>query len=258
MVKGIDIFRERFSAFEGSFVLIGGAACDEWFAAQGLQFRATKDLDVVLLIEVIDRQFVAAMRAFVEEGGYEIRQRTSDSPILYRFAKPRDERFPYMLELFSRSPENFDLSDGQAIIPVQTEPDHHSLSAILLDEAYYGLIQSQQEIRDGLRFATVAALIPLKARAWLDLTARRDRGEKIDSRDIDKHRNDIFRLAATLPGAPGPVLASAITADLGNFLAAFPEDSSEWPRILEALKAIFGSGLRPPMLRDAIQTFFRL
>jgi hypothetical protein len=31
MVKGLNIFRDRFRQFEGSFTLIGGAACDEWF-----------------------------------------------------------------------------------------------------------------------------------------------------------------------------------------------------------------------------------
>ena len=126
MVKGLDIFRERFSAFEGSFILIGGAACDHWFTDQGPAFRATKDLDIVLLIEVIDRRFVAAFREFVEEGGYEIRERTEKRPVLYRFAKTRDERFPAMLELFSRSPDALELSDGQTIIPVKTVPDHHS------------------------------------------------------------------------------------------------------------------------------------
>ncbi len=258
MVIGLDIFRERFSTFDGSFILIGGAACDAWFTRQGLAFRATKDLDIVLVIEALDSSFVAAMRAFIEEGSYEIRQRTEGIPILYRFAKPKDGRFPFMLELFSRSQENFSLADGQTIIPVQVEPDHHSLSAILLDEAYYRLIQTHQESRDGLRFATAAALIPLKSKAWLDLSSRRGRGEKLDGKDIDKHRNDVFRLAATLPGEPGPVLEESIVADLNNFLAAFPADSAEWPRILEALKSIFGGGLRPATLRSAIQTYFRL
>jgi hypothetical protein len=126
-------------------------------------------LDIVRLIEVLDRKFVTAMRQFVSDGRYEIRQRTDKSPILYRFAKPGDDRFPFMLEFFSRTPEALELAEGQTIVPVGVEPDHHSLSAILLDEAYYRLIQTEYEIRDGLRFATVAALIPLKARAWLDL-----------------------------------------------------------------------------------------
>jgi hypothetical protein len=65
-------------------------------------------------------------------------------------------------------------------MPVEVAPGHRSLSAILLDEAYYELIRTEHETRDGLCFATVRALIPLKARAWLDLTMRRERGEKID------------------------------------------------------------------------------
>jgi hypothetical protein len=68
MVRGLDLFRERFRNFEGAFILIGGAACDEWFSAQGLTFRATKDLDLVLIIEVVDASFVAALRAFIAEG----------------------------------------------------------------------------------------------------------------------------------------------------------------------------------------------
>ena len=195
MIRGLDRFRARFREFEASFMLIGGAACDQWFSDQSLQFRATKDLDIVLLIEVLNQDFVAAMRAFIEEGGYEIRERREGTPILYRFAKPRDDHYPYMLELFSRNREGLELAEGQTVIPVQTSSDSHSLSAILLDDAYYQLLQSQQQERDGLRFATVTALIPLKARAWLDLTARHHRGEPVDSKDIDKHRNDVFRLA---------------------------------------------------------------
>ena len=126
MVKGLDIFRERFRTFEGSFTLIGGAACEEWFTAQGLTFRATKDLDIVLMIEVLDQDFIAAMRGFVAEAGYEIRERSEGVPILYRFAKPAREDFPFMLELFSRSPEGIDLGPDQEIIPVAVEPGQHS------------------------------------------------------------------------------------------------------------------------------------
>jgi hypothetical protein len=49
MVKGLDLFRKRLRPHEGSIVLIGGAACDDWFARQSLQFRATQDFDIVLL-----------------------------------------------------------------------------------------------------------------------------------------------------------------------------------------------------------------
>lgn len=78
MIRGLDIFRQRFSDFEGTLVLIGGAACDDWFTRQGLSFRATKDLDIVLLLEAVNPDFIAAMRQFIADGGYEIRQRKGE------------------------------------------------------------------------------------------------------------------------------------------------------------------------------------
>ncbi len=258
MVTGLDIFRDRFRQFEGAFTLIGGAACDEWFTAHGLTFRATKDLDIVLMIEVLDQRFVAALRAFVAEGGYEIRERSGGLLILYRFSKPDRADYPFMLELFSRSPEGLELAAAQEIIPVRVEPDHHSLSAVLLDEDYYRLIQSQHDVRDGLRVANATALIPLKSRAWLDLSRRQAASEIVDSKNITKHRNDVFRLAATLPGEPGPRLAERIVGDLAEFLQAFPADSADWPAILSSLKGSLGTGLRADALRNAIQTYFQL
>jgi len=40
MVRGIPKFREHFHDFKDEFVLIGGAACDEWFGVRGLSYRA--------------------------------------------------------------------------------------------------------------------------------------------------------------------------------------------------------------------------
>ena len=127
MVKGLDLFRRRFREFEGSFILIGGAACDEWFAAEGLEFRATRDLDIVLIIEALAPKAVGALRSFIADGGYEVRQRTEGVPVLYRFAKPANKEFPFMLELFSRKPEGLNLEEGQEIVPIPAGSDHHSL-----------------------------------------------------------------------------------------------------------------------------------
>ncbi len=258
MVRGLDLFRERFRNFEGAFILIGGAACDEWFSAQGLTFRATKDLDLVLIIEVVDASFVAALRAFIAEGKYEIRQRTTGTPVLFRFAKPGRPEFPFMLELFSRKPDGLELTVGQEITPIPAGADQHSLSAILLHDDYYSLIRGHREVQSGLPIAGVTALIPLKARAWLDLTRREAAGEKIDSKDIAKHRNDVFRLAGTLPGEPGPELAPSIRTDLAEFLGRFAESSGDWPAILDAIKTALGGTIHPAALRSAIQTYFRL
>lgn len=258
-MRGINIFRERFRAYQDSLVLIGGAACDDWFVRQGLSFRATKDLDIVLLIEAINPDFIAAMRQFIADGGYEIRHRSDEgSPQLYRFAKPTDPSFPYMLEIFSRTPDGIALADEQTIIPLLSEENSHSLSAILVDDTYYSLIREHSQVQDGISFATATALIPLKAKAWLDLTERQTNGEKIDSKDINKHRADIFRLAGTLPGVPGPLLADSIRQDITLFLDNFPDDSTDWQAILASIKPTLGGNLKPSSLRDAILTFYQL
>jgi hypothetical protein len=259
MVKGIDIFRERFREYPDSLVLIGGAACDEWFSRLGMNFRATKDLDIVLILEAVNEEFVATMRAFIDEGGYEIRERSEEGPpVLYRFSKPTDPRFPAMLEIFSRLPDGISLADDQTIVPIPAREESHSLSAILVDANYHALILQQQETRDGITYANATALIPLKAKAWLDLTARKLAGENIDAKDISKHRADVFRLAATLPGDSMVELPSAIRSDITSFMSAFPDDSPDWPAILSAIKNTVGGNLRPAALRSAIQTFFQL
>ena len=257
MVRGLDLVRERFREFEGAFVLIGGAACHEWFAQQGVEFRATKDLDIVLIVEMVGPAFVAALRVFIAEGKYAIQEKSEGSPVLYRFAKPENPEFPFMLELFCRKPDGIELGDGQVIVPIAAGADQHSLSAILLDEAYYSLIRNHSATQDGLPFANATALIPLKAHAWLNLSQRKAAGEDIDSKNIAKHRSDVFRLAATLPGEPGPELPTSIVADLTKFLGEFPEDSSGWGGIQASLKNTVADGLKPAALRSAIQTYFR-
>jgi hypothetical protein len=163
-----------------------------------------------------------------------------------------------MLEFFSRKPDGLQLGSDQEVTPIAAGKDHHSLSAILVDNDYYSLIQTHKTVREGLPFATATSLIPLKARAWLDLTKRKAEGQDIDSKDIAKHKSDVFRLAGTLPGEAGPQLAPAVIEDLARFLRLFPENSPEWTAILASVKNTLGGAIRPTTLRSAIQTFFHL
>ncbi len=70
MVKGLDIFREFFSELTDNYILIGGAACDEQMSEAGLTFRATKDLDIILIVEALNKEFVTAFWKFVKSGRY--------------------------------------------------------------------------------------------------------------------------------------------------------------------------------------------
>jgi len=95
-------FRDHFAPYADRYVLIGGAAVDVLMDQAGLGFRVTKDLDVVLLVESLDARFGEAFWEFIKAGGYEYRRKSTGKPCFYRFHSPRDNTFPYMIELFAR------------------------------------------------------------------------------------------------------------------------------------------------------------
>jgi len=85
MVKGIDQFKTHFERFNDRYVLIGGTACYLAMEDAGLDFRVTKDLDIVLYVEALDVEFVGAFWDFVKKGGYQNRQRSTGKKLFYRF-----------------------------------------------------------------------------------------------------------------------------------------------------------------------------
>ncbi|MFH1131184.1 MAG: hypothetical protein V1754_07605 [Pseudomonadota bacterium] len=235
MVKGLDLFQVHFEKYSDYYAIIGGAAASEWFAKQDFAFRATKDIDIVLLIEALTDAFLKHFWEFVLQGGYEIKQRSDGRPIYYRFAKPKREDFPEMLELFSRGPDNLHLGDKQTIVPIPKEEDASSLSAILMNEDYYKIVHEFREVAHGLPLITPAGIILLKAKAWLDLTSRAQAGEQVDSKHIKKHRNDVFRLTLLLPAGQRFMVPKSVFDDFQRFLTSFPEQSTDWKNIKAAV-----------------------
>ena len=53
MVKGLDVFQTWFADFRDQYILIGGTAASLAMDEAELEFRATKDLDVVLHVEAL-------------------------------------------------------------------------------------------------------------------------------------------------------------------------------------------------------------
>ena len=196
MVKGIERFREYFRDFTDQYVLIGGAACDISFESNNAYFRATRDLDVVLIVEALTREFGQRFWNFIRDGGYQNRAKSSGTPQFYRFDKPLQESFPSMIELFARTDYILE-SDGE-LTPIHIDDSVSSLSAILLNDTYYQALLQGRDVIDGFSVLQHSYLIPFKAKAWLDLKARSQRGEHVDSRDMKKHRTDIIRLAGEL------------------------------------------------------------
>jgi hypothetical protein len=233
VVVGIDKFREHFAGHEEQYAIIGGAACGLLFDAAGLDFRATKDIDMVLCVEVVDAAFGKAFRAFLDAGGYQARERSDGAKEFYRFHKPTDQSFPFMIELFSRKPGTLDLPDDATLTPIPVEEDVVSLSAILLDEGYYEALQAAKRKLDGVTIIDETLLIPFKARAFLDLKTRSDAGENVDSKNIKKHRNDVFRLVQLLPGGASVEISGPIRIDLERFVELAQADEALDPKAFE-------------------------
>lgn len=220
MVKGLDIFKDHFKSFQGSYVLIGGVACHLIMEEAGVDFRATKDLDIVLCAEALDSAFIAHFWEFVKAGGYQNQQKSTGDKQFYRFDKPATDGYPHMLELFSRLPDHLEISDGAHLTPIPADEEISSLSAILLDEDYYQCIQSGKSVIGDVPVLGAEFILPFKVKAWLDLTQRKQAGNTVDSKVIKKHRNDVFRLSVLLAPSQRVELPDSIRQDMEQFLSA--------------------------------------
>jgi hypothetical protein len=127
----------------------------------------------------------------VQAGGYQ--QKEGDpqqKPCVYRFQKPLDEEFPQMLELFSRVPDGRNNKHG---MPSWVGEDR---------------------------------LIPLKAAAWMEMSARARAGEAIDSKKINKHLSDVVQLSVLLKPDQRIEMPEKLRANLQAFAKAVVELNS--------------------------------
>ena len=86
MVRGLEIFQKWFAGFENQYVLIGGTAALITMAEAGVPFRGTKDLDIVLHVEVLTQAFGLKFWEFVQAGGYQRNEgNPQEKPCLYDF-----------------------------------------------------------------------------------------------------------------------------------------------------------------------------
>lgn len=137
----------------------------------------------------------------------------------YRFTSPENGDYPYMIEIFSRNPDFIIIKDDVRLTPLPIDDEVSSLSAIILDESYYELLKNGQMILNGIPVLSPTCLIPFKAKAWLDLNERKSNGEKIDTKNIKKHKNDIFRLTQLVTANTKQIISAEIADDMRKFLS---------------------------------------
>ena len=217
MVRGIEKFKEYFAGCENNCIVFGGTACDILEEEAGMRPRATKDIDIILVVEALTTDFVKRFWNFVEDGGYESRQRGNGKHEYFRFLKPRDENFPIQIEMFARKPDMLEMAEDARLTPIPIDDDVSSLSAILMNDGYYYFTLEHSVVKDGIRVAAIESLITLKAKAFIDLNDRKANGEAIDEKNIRKHKNDIFRLASLLTVPDIFTLPAELQSDMNEF-----------------------------------------
>ena len=202
----------------------------------GLDFRATKDIDLVLIIEAVDANFGKKFWEYVKQAGYEHCNKSSGVPQFYRFSHPISNQYPAMIELFTRRLDAIQLPEDAVLTPLPMDEDISSLSAILLDDDYYD-------------FLDAAYLIPFKAKAWMDLTNRKAAGEHVDNKNIKKHKNDVFRLTELIDPTVKITAPQGVYTDVQEFVQRMQSESIDMKqlgligrtkdRILDELKDLY-------------------
>ena len=217
MVRGIEKFKEYFAGYEGNYIIIGGTACDILEENAGQPPRATRDIDIILIVEALTTDFVKRFWEFIKAGQYKTRQRGNGKHEYFRFLQPQTVDFPFQIEIFSRKPDILEIAGDTRLTPIPIDEDLSSLSAILMNDDYYYFTLKHSIIEDGIRLANIESLIVLKAKAFIDLSERKTTGEPIDEKNIRKHKNDVFRLATMLTEMDSFTLSTDIQNDIDDF-----------------------------------------
>ena len=187
MVTGIERWKEYFNDYKDKYVLIGGAACNLLEEELDMNPRATKDLDLVLVVEALTPDFGARLWDFIKSANYAGRSKGENEfkHEYYRFTNPEDKAYPKQIEL--------------------------------MDDDYYAFTIEHSRNIDGIHVASPEALICLKAKAYTEMLDRKAEGEQVDSRDIEKHKKDVFRLIAMLPQDARFSLPEKLRNDMSDF-----------------------------------------
>ena len=117
------------------------------------------------------------------------------------------------------------------LTPIHIGDSVPSLSAILLNDAYYGLLLKGKSVVDGYSVLGLEYIMLFKIKAWLDLSERVEAGERIDSKTVKKHKNDIFRLLINISPISRVEVQDEIHEDINQFLEKIIKDKPDLKNI---------------------------
>lgn len=108
-------------------------------------------------------------------------------------------------------------------MPLHIDDEISSLSAILLNDDYYHFLLAGRIVTNGISILDAEHIIPLKMKAWLDLTDKKAQGIRVNSRDIRKHRLDVFRLFQLVREDQRIIVPASVGADIHCFISQIQE-----------------------------------
>lgn len=238
IVDGIDIFEKTFSKYKDSFVIIGGAACRATLSEGRYTPRKTKDIDMVLVLENLDKDFIDAFWSFIKAGNYKCATRKDNDVrkkyVLYSFYDSLPE-YPAQIELLSRPVDGLENPEEHNIEAIMMD-DASYLSAIILEPDYYNYLISHTEEKNGLRYASVDSLICLKALAYLNLREDKKNGIHVNDDDFKKHRRDVVMAAASLTVGEEFIVSQNIKDAITGFIEAMNTDDGVRKSLCDSLK----------------------
>ena len=221
-MQGLEKFKEYMSGFRSHYVVIGGLATVLTLEDRNLPARATKDVDMIIICQPEAKQYMIRFWEFIKAGGYKLWKPDDDEdshPCFYRFVKPEDRAFPAQIELFSKVPEYVEVPEDVHIVHIPMEGYTSSFSAIIMDEVYYDFAINHSEIVGDIRILRPEALVVLKAVAYNENLRRKLDGAKVEQRDIDKHKKDVYRLAYVFDGSERFDVNETIKAQMKAFIS---------------------------------------
>lgn len=223
-IKGLDRFAEHFKNYTENYIIVGGTACSLALGDAGIPFRATKDIDMIITVEEISREFGEKFWEFIKDGQYDVYKNKSGMPQYFRFQTPKAEGYPSMIELFARKQDIFPEERTSTFIPIVIDEEISSLSAILLDDEYYAFLKNGRQVLNGISILAATHLIAFKARAYADLMKRKVNGLHVNGGDLKKHKNDVFRLAQLLTGQEEVECGNQVRDDIAMFFALIQDE----------------------------------
>lgn len=254
-IIGLKLFSKAFAEYKDDYVIIGGIAATYAIQTAGLNPRATEDIDLVIYSNP-NVSLANKLSRFIASGKYQNGQKVEDRKANnYRFFKPEDASYPKQIEIFSTNPFSIDLPDDQQFVPIPTDNNYKSLSAILMDDDYIKLVKDHIILSKEIPLLDTAALICLKIAAYLDLVERKTQGKTVDSRDINKHRNDAFILSIILDEA-AVIIPDSINVRINEFIQSPEIRSFDQSQLNQILRARGITGQRCEDILRKIETCF--